>query len=40
MNSLNRSLPTRRSPMGLALVVGLHVLFVYALIEGLGLNRR
>jgi periplasmic protein TonB len=39
MNSPNRSLPARRSPMGLVLVVGLHALFVYALITGLGLNR-
>lgn len=39
MNRLNPTLTTRHSPMGLALVVGLHAVFVYALIAGLGLNR-
>lgn len=39
MNPLNQALSARRPPMGLVPVVGLHALFIYALIAGLGFHR-
>lgn len=39
MNPLNQALSARRPSMGLVLVVGLHALFIYALIAGLGFHR-